>query len=1046
MQRSKATEMILRRINRGLFSCLLLLGLETAVAFAQLPTATILGTVKDSSGAVIPQAAVSVRNVETGMTRTDRSGADGSYRFVALPVGSYEVRAEQAGFRTEVRSGVTLAVGQEAVVHFALQVGAIEQTVEVTGEAPLVNTTSGALGGLVGEQQVSDLPLNGRNYVNLTLLQPGVVQHRQNTISALGAGTWFSANGAPPRSNFYMLDGAPIVNAWGGTTSSATSTTLGIEGIREWRVVTNSFSAEYGMRMGSQMTIVSKGGTNSFHGSLFEYLRNSALDARNFFDYKTAVVAWRLPPYRRNQYGASAGGPLRTDKAFFFATYEGLKERLGLTNVLNVIPPADKVDGGRVPQIHSLIKPLLALYPDPNLSGNRYAFPTTQTSDENYGQVRGDYIFSTNDMVFARYTIDDAAGADPLEYPGIKRLRDSRMHFVTASNTHTFSPILLGTFRFSFSRSWLKVDSRSGISGPQYSFVPGQEIGVINIGGVTKLGPDLQTPNGHRQNVYSWSGDLFYTKGRHSLKFGSLINRYAPMFVQGGSTTYGNLTFTDLTTFLSARPSEVSAITPGSIRGRTYGFNTLGFYLHDDLRVKSNLTFNLGLRYEFQTDITEVNGHGSSLRDVQRDAAFTGGLPFANPSLRNISPRFGFAWDVRGDGKTALRGGFGLLYDIGNWGSPLLITSVASPPLSTASTVRNPASFSIPLTFPPEAAGKSVRTMDYHIQQPHMLHYNLTVERQLPFDMAVSLAYGGSRGLNLIQSPAGNPTFPQIFPDGRPFWTGREPRRNPNWDDITFITGAGNSWYNSLQFVLTKRLSQGLQFQSAYTWAKVIDEKTGHSGDDSGGSPQTIRDPLHRKTQKGLADFNAAHTWRLNAIYRLPERSALGAFWGKMLNGWWMSGILTTQTGLPFTATLASNRSRSQLGASGVDHPDLNVGRKNDNIILGGPDRYFDPLAFSIPAAGFLGTAGRNILSGPGVANLDFSLVKDTALGFLGESGKLEFRAEFFNLLNRANFFRPNALVYAARVDGEAPLAAAGRISRTDTTSRQIQLALKVLW
>ena len=304
---------------------------------AQLPTGTVLGTVRDSTGAVVPGATVTARNTETGLTRTIESGADGSYRFAALPVGVYEVRAEQAGFRTEVRRGMPLAVGQEAVLHFALEVGAVEQTIEVSGEAPLVNTTSGSLGGLVDERQVSDLPLNGRNYINLTLLQPGIVQHDTQSQTGRGAGIWFSANGAPPRSNFYMLDGTPIGNTDGATSASAAGSTLGVEGIREWRILTNSYSAEYGMRVGAQMSIVSKGGTNEFHGSLFEYLRNSALDARNFFDYTTETRPWRLPPFRRNQFGGSVGGPIQRDKLFFFATYEGLRERLGLSPVLNVL-------------------------------------------------------------------------------------------------------------------------------------------------------------------------------------------------------------------------------------------------------------------------------------------------------------------------------------------------------------------------------------------------------------------------------------------------------------------------------------------------------------------------------------------------------------------------------------------------------------------------------------------------------------------------------------------------------------------------------------
>ena len=682
------------------YAGLLLLFFAT-VAVAQLPTATILGTVRDSTGAVVPDATVTGRNTETGLTRTGQSGADGSYRFAALPVGTYEIRVEQAGFRAEVRSGVTLTVGQEAVLNFALQVGAIEQTVEVTGEAPLVNTTTGSLGSLVNAQQVADLPLNGRNYLELSLLQPGVIQHQTGASNARFTGAWFSTNGAPPRSNYYILDGTPVGNVDGGTAATAAGTTLGVEGIREWRLMTNSYSAEFGMRMGGQMTMVSKAGTNQFHGSLFEYLRNSALDARNFFDYKTETTPRRLPAFTRNQFGGSIGGPLQRDRLFFFATFEGLRERLGVTRVPNVIPAAAKVDGGAggVPQILPAVKPILALFPDPNLSGNRYTFPSTQSTSDNYGQARGDYIFSTNDTVFSRYTIDRGDKQDPLNYPQFIRLPVSRNTFVTVAETHTFNPVLLGTFRFSVAKPRFDIDTISGISGPQVSLVPGQEIGTITIGNVTVFGPDNTTPSLQNQSTYAWSGDLFYTRGRHSLKFGTLIN-YTRLFVEVQLGGRGTVTFANIPAFLRGETTSYSALTLGSDNKRNYRYKTFGFYVQDDLRATSNLTLNLGLRYEFTTDWNEANGRGTALRDVRRDPAFTPGLAFQNPSLRNISPRFGFALDVRGDGQTAVRGGFGLLYDVGTYAQQVGNISVATPPLFESECDHDPRRLRRSFVFP----------------------------------------------------------------------------------------------------------------------------------------------------------------------------------------------------------------------------------------------------------------------------------------------------------------------------------------------------------
>src|SRR5437867_5066117 len=360
-------------------SLLLIMG---KLAMSQLPTSTIHGTNKYTTDAIIPGAAITAKNLETGLTRTGVSAEDGSYRLSALPVGSYEVKVELPGFRTEVRSGLTLTVSQEAVINFSLQPGALDQTVVVTEDAPLVNTTSGALGGLVDERKVAELPLNGRNVIDLTLLTPGITQHRNLAVAASTVGLWFSSNGAPLRSNNYVLDGAIMTNLTNGTSASQDGSTLGIEGIREYRVITNSFSAEYGITMGSQVTMVTKGGTNTLHGSLFEYFRNSALDARNFFDYRTAASNRRLPAFTRNQFGASVGGPIKKDKTFFFGVYEGLRQRLGVTTVSSVMGAACHVTtnnpcvaGGTVAP---RVRPILDLFPLPNLPKDQFTFPFTQ--------------------------------------------------------------------------------------------------------------------------------------------------------------------------------------------------------------------------------------------------------------------------------------------------------------------------------------------------------------------------------------------------------------------------------------------------------------------------------------------------------------------------------------------------------------------------------------------------------------------------------------------------------------------------------------------
>ena len=1041
------------------FLFLLAVGVCASLAFAQLPTATILGVVRDSSGAVVPGATLTVTNTETGFFRTTNSGNDGSYRFPALPVGSYEVRTEHAGFQSAVRSGLRLTVGQEAVVNFTVEVGAVTQTIAVTAEAPLVNTTSGSLGGLVNEDRVAELPLNGRNFTDLTLLQTGVVEGKRTQGVGGGStgGVWFSSGGAPYRSNSFLLDGAEMRTVHGGAASSIAGTTLGIEGIREFRVITSNFPAQYGMTMGSVTTVVSKSGTNQWHGSAFEFLRNSALDARNFFDRKTEITPRRLPNFVRNNFGGSGGGPVVRDRFFFFAAYEGVRERKGLSTISKTLPASDKVDGGRVPRIDPRVKGLLKLYPDPNLPAtDEFTFPFSQQISEDFGQIRLDHTVSDKDSWFGRFTTTDSRALGVGNFPAFTAPTTGLIQLSTLSWNRVFTPTLLNTFRFSYSRTEiLPRDGNTELIGPEFSFSPGLLTGQLSVGGLTQNGGSLCNPLDHNQRVFTWGDDMFSSRGRHSLQFGALINRYH-LDVVTSCLQKGILSFPSVPAFLLAQPTVFSAVTPGSNLGRAIRYTTLGFYLQDDFRVRVNFTLNLGLRYEFITEPTEANGIGSAVRDLLNDSGGTVGNPIKNPSLRNFSPRFGFAWDVQGNGQTAVRGGFSVLYDIGNLGGAIT-GAVLTPPFASVTQVGGPAAaslFDIPFPFSRLPAGRSFRLIDYNLQQPHLLHYNLTVERQLPWNTGVSIAYAGSRGINIFQTREGNPRVADILPDGRKFYPAPPPgqidprRLNRNFDSLELKTAGGNSWYNSLQLSVIKRLSQGWQFQSSYTYSKVIDDTQGQTFADVATSSTFPTDPDDRRVDRGPAAFDATHNWRFNAIYRIPNLVASGGAAGRLLNGWWFSGILSLQTGLPFTPRLSANRSRSGVNAGREgDRPDLAPGRSFDGIVSSRDvHRYFDPTAFAVPEAGFLGNAGRNILRGPGLANLDFSVAKDTPLRYLGETGKLEFRAEFFNILNRANFAQPDRFVFAGNAVGEAPLPTAGRISNTAMTSRQLQFALKLIW
>jgi hypothetical protein len=677
--------------------------------------------------------------------------------------------------------------------------------------------------------------------------------------------------------------------------------------------------------------------------------------------------------------------------------------------------------------------------------------------------VRVDQNFSAADQMFVRYTLDDAGQITPggLPEPAFNTEQNTHNHYTTFSENHVFSPALLNTFRASFSSTNLSRPAPGGFTGPDFSFVASLPTGNIAVGGLAGWGGSAFAPSEFRQDILAWSDDLFYTRGRHALKFGTLINMYEQYILNSGNVR-GTINFANVQSFLLGQPSVYNVVTPGSRLDKTYNFSTYGAYVQDDLRIRSNLTLNLGLRYEFLTTIEERENLTANLRNVRTDAAPTVGPPFKNPSLRNFSPRLGFAWDVQGDGRTAIRGGFGRLYDLANYGGGLL-QALCSPPACNSSSVANPPTLRLPLVLPPGSAGNVLKGFEWDFKQPTMMQFNLTVERQLPWEMAASVAYGGSRGTNLIQTTEGNPTVPQILPDGRKFWTGAEPRINSNWGTYELRVATGKSWYDSLQFGVIKRLSDGLQFQSAYTLSKAIDHGSNQQGSDSNTASNFLVDPDDIDRDKGPAAFDARHNWRFNTIYRFPRSARTGVF-GSVINGWALSGILALRSGLPLTPGVNTNRSRSGVagggaipGSSNIDRPDLvpgvdpaditkGVSRGCGGMPTGTPvgtvARWYDPCAFVLQPIGTLGSAGRNIVRGPGLANLDVALTKDTALGAIGPNGRIEFRAEIFNVLNRANFDMPNRTAFSGT--SSDPLPTAGQITATATTSRQIQLALRV--
>jgi YD repeat-containing protein len=1011
---------------------------SASTGFSQITSATISGTVKDQTGAVLPGVDVVVKNIDTGLTRSIVTGATGYFTIPGLPPGPYETRASLAGFGTAVER-LVLAVAQEAGLNLTLNVSATEERVTVIGASPLVDTRSAAMSAVVTEKTISELPLNGRNYIDLALLQPGVSNFSEkDSTSSSNRGTKLNINGMSFRSNSYLLDGANMRGYAGTATVSAAETTLGVETIQEFRVVTNAYSADYGRSMGGVISLVTKSGTNSVHGSGFEFFRDSALDARNFFDRGTEP-----PPFKRHQFGASAGGPLQKNRLFFFGGVERLQEDLGVTTTTFV--PNDAARSGAFAPIGAAAAPYLNLFPRANgpdvgvgTGIGVFSYELNQPTRENFYQGRMDYTVTDQDTIFVRYTYDGADQRVTAGFPDYSTNSVSRNQFLTAEYKRILTPALLNTARFSHSR--LRFEQLPDfLQVPDLAFIAGQnEIGVINVGGLTSIGGTATNPSSNNSFYWTVSNDVSYVKGRHLLKSGALVEHLRTNKLTA-TNIRGSYTFGTVRTFLSGTPTRFVGVPPGAQLERIRPNTLFGFYVQDDYRATDRLTLNLGLRYEFYTIPSEANGLDTSLRDVVSDRAFTVGEPFGrNPSLTNGAPRVGLAWDVNGDGKTAIRAGAGVYHDTDGPFNSAFGIAAFSPPFAATATINNP-TFPRPASLTAGAA--SARTIDYNVKQPRGVTYNVSVQRELPGQITATVGYAGSRAYELMSAIEANPVVPVIQADGSKFFAAGAPRRNTAFGPIDYRTNGGHSEYNSLQLSAQKRFSRRYQLQAAYTFAKAMDNMQAQLNADVNNSSVYPQDPYDRDIEWARADFDVRHVFSSNFVWDLPGRDD-----SPLLGGWQFNGIVSVRSGVPFTPALgATNWSRSG-NTSGEDRPNLRPGVDPQSLVLGGPDRYFDTSGFVLPAQGTFGNAGRNSLTGPSYAMTSVSLVKNTRLGALARGRQLQIRLELFNLLNRPNFATPDRTVFAAQSANETPLATAGRITRTVTSSRQVQLGAKFVF
>ncbi len=1034
-------------------------------------TATILGTVNDQSGAAVPAATVQVKNTGTGATTTVQSDAQGRYTAPDLGVGSYEIQASKEGFQTLVRKGVTLTVGSQPVVDFSLQVGQSQQTVTVEADVTQVETATSTVSSLVDQKQMAELPLNGRNFEQLILLAPGVQNfYTVSSSGAQGRSASYSVSGSRSSGQALLLDDENMQTFWNRGLASISGSSLGIEAIGEFQTLTNTYSAQFGGN-GAVVNSVSKTGTNSFHGTAYDYLRNSDMDAKGFFDPGKGGP----PAFRRNQFGGSLGGPVKTDKAFFFVNYEGVRQLLGETKVAfvpacNLVPTACTITATN-PVAAAAVAGALALYPAAQTySGNGIGTATqvaNQTSNENYVLARFDYNFSNKDSIFGRYVSDNTHFIEPYggNGPALPLWPDndtSLNQFTTVEWRRIISPTLVNNARVSFSRPTANETPAPDHSAIQFYPGSGRVDGIVNITGLNALGPNLWNPFVLNQNKYTGGDDIIWTLGAHSLRLGLTVTRFQ---TNSALQQYAGAqwTFPSFSSFLAGNASRLvgTPLEPasGSPFSQFYGHfdlreTDLTPYVQDDWKINSKLTLNLGLRYEFQTDPTSAHN------TIYMITSYTTGTNFqnvpnimkTNPSTKNLAPRIGLAYDPFGDHKTSIRAGFGLFYD-------LITPSVYWPALTgqppwTNYTQLNP-TYPAPFTsvIPPVPAVSP--GWDYNTDvTPYMIQYNFTVQHEIGRGNILSVGYVGARGVHLMNGTDQNPVIPTIdssgvyhfgtLVNGSPTPVAN-PRLNPNFSFLDNNIPAAYSKYNSLQASLNRRFANNFQVQASYTYSHCMDNGGSGLGALSNNTSSIAENPFNRSVDIGPCAQDIRQALRVNGVYTLPFHG------NRLVEGWQLSGIVTSSTGLPLNLSMGYDSVGYNAGVNpgGVPRPNYVSGCQ---LQVGNVNEWYNPACFTTPVPGTLGDFGRDGVRGPHLQDTDISLSKDTRIR---ERLHLQFRGEVFNIFNHPNFGMPAASVFSAGPAGACtitgagcsiPNATAGKITTIIGTSRQFQLGLKLIF
>ncbi len=1070
------------KITLGLFLAALSFSFTS---LAQNYRGAVRGRVTDARGASIPKAQVKLIEQETNEARSVNTDESGDFTISLLRPGSYRLEVEREGFRKS-SAPLIVRVNQEARVDVTLEVAAATgPPIIVTDAASPLKYESASLGAVIDNRQVTGLPLDGRNFLELSLLTPGAAPAAQGSAGSVRGDFAFTVNGSREDANNFLLDGVynvdPKLNTFGVKPP--------VDAIREFEVLTSAYDASFGRSAGAQINIVLKSGTNAFHGTAYEFLRNQVFDARNFF----APVDQPDPRYQRNQFGFSFGGPIVKDRTFFFGDYEGTRFREGVTRLANVPTARERVGdfsqsllapplipgtqipfpGGQIPQafLNPIGLNIAALYPLPNrdVPGLNFASSPIQRDRNDLFDARIDHAHSAATQFSARYSFTDRTLFEPFSgvtqvfVPGYGNNVLRRGQNVMLGGTHVFSPSLINDARVAYNRvsnqvlienPGVSVNRQVGL--PELSANP-RDFGLsfIRVTGFSPLGHEFNNPQNSVTNVYQILDTATYSRGAQLLKFGFNF-QYAQQNAFRDVQSRGLLTFPSQVSIRlpDGTPAVIPFITGNSLANLLLGLplvtggarldnhqhlrtESYNLFANDSVRLTPRLTLSLGLRYEYNSPPVDTEDRANIYDPATGRLVRVGtnGVPRAGyeSDKNNFAPRVALAWALGNEGETVIRAGYGVYYDQ----SPLapgeglyfnapffdfrFYFQLPQAPL----TIFNPFPFNAPSQSPPSAFA-----FDRELRTAYTQHWNLSLQRQLGGNLVAELAYVGSKGVKLlaardINQPQASPQQPNLRP-------------NPLFDEITQQEGSASSIYHSFQARLQQRLAFGLGLLGAYTYGKSIDNASGIFS--SAGDPNYPQNSYNLRGERGRSGFDVRHRFSLSYSYDLPfgkgksllSNSGLAT---TLLTGWQTYGVITLQTGRPFTVALLpeldnSNTGVSNLGFLGNDRPNLTGQAKLNNPT---PERWFNTAAFVIPPFGSFGNSGRNILDGPGYQNVNFSLVKNT---MIKEAATIQFRTEFFNLFNHPNFGLPDNFVGSPSF---------GRLISADSP-RRVQFGLKLLF